>query len=295
MNCRTPTRGATASVSNPTAFPPVPDASDAGAALERYKARLTAHQKVLDAELGALTAYTDALVEVAKGSIERARAGADVVQKAAAAIAGVYTTVLGVAFSVTENPFPSRGLTPLILLGLAIVLSTAYLAYLSRGRKSAGGFTPSGYPRENMILRVNAFVGWTRAIVRRRSYLLQASVVALALALPFLGAPFISIGKIETSAPTPMLAEWPDPPDLQDAALERIQFTAMIKEQADVRAKQLEAARGKTVVQDDSDEQWWTLLVGAVILTFVAPLLLALVGSLVGAFWGWFRAPKIVG
>jgi len=51
------------------------------------------------------------------------------VQKAAAAIAALYTPLLGVVFSVNDNPLPSRGVIPVLFLGLAILSSTAYLAY----------------------------------------------------------------------------------------------------------------------------------------------------------------------
>ena len=274
-------------VSNDSGFPDPPTSGiDADtAALEKYKAELAATQKQLDddaaaikgvrdAESTAFAAYTDAILEVAKGSVERARAGAEIVQKSAAAIAGVYTTVLGVAFSVTENPFPSRGLAPLILLGLSIVLSTAYLSYLTNSRALAGGFTSSSLPRVNIMRRVGGFVDWTRAITRRRSYLLRASIVALALSLPFLAAPFITIGKVEVDRQASQLTPWPYPRGWKDPKINQIQFTAQVKEVADIRAKEIEANRGKTVVKDDSDETWWLLLALALFLTFVGPLAL---------------------
>lgn len=68
--------------------------------------------------------FVDHIFDVAKGSIDRARAGAEKVQTAATAIAGLYTTVLGVSFSVTEKPLPGRGLIAPIFLGAAIVAST---------------------------------------------------------------------------------------------------------------------------------------------------------------------------
>jgi hypothetical protein len=274
-------------VSDASAFPnpPTTGVNAEAAALEKYKAELAAIQKQLDddaaavkgvrdAESTAFAAYSDAILEVAKGSVERARAGAEIVQKSAAAIAGVYTTVLGVAFSVTENPFPSRGLTSLILLGLSIVLSTAYLSYLTNSRALAGGFQSSALPRVNIMRRVGGFVDWTRAITRRRSYLLRASIVALALSLPFLAAPFISIGKVEVEKQPSQLTDWPSPAGWQDPKINQIQFTAQVKEVADIRAKEIEANQGKTIVQDDTDQTWWLLLAVALCLTFVGPFAL---------------------
>ena len=62
-----------------------------------------------------------ALLDVAKGTLDRARANADLVQKASAALVPLYTGALALAFSVGDHPLPLRGLIPTILLGLAVV------------------------------------------------------------------------------------------------------------------------------------------------------------------------------
>jgi hypothetical protein len=278
------------------AFPDIPDDTNLdkpAAALARYQAELAAHQKRLDARAATATAvkdaeeesfsaYAEAIIGVAKESVDRARAGAEIVQKSAAAIAGLYTGVLGFSFSVTEQPFPSRGLAPLVLLGLAIVLSTAYLSYLTRGRAFAGAFDPSSVARVNTTRRLNGFVDWTRAIVGRQSYLLRASVIALALSLPFLASPFISIGKVEADKPPGELTAWPSPADLGDAKLSQLRYAAEVKEVADIRAKQIAAAGSKTVVRDNTDDWWWKALILAVALSFFGPFIIEGLQSTLG-------------
>ena len=75
-------------------------------------------------------AYYQAVLDLSKASVDRARASGETVQKAAATIVTLYTGVLALAFSVAEHPLPFRALFAAFLLGLAIVMSTAFLAYL---------------------------------------------------------------------------------------------------------------------------------------------------------------------
>jgi hypothetical protein len=70
-----------------------------------------------------------------------------------------------------------------------------------------------------------------------------------------------------------VLARWPNPQVYEDPKINQIHFTAQVKERAAIRAEQIEAAGGKTIVQDDSDNTWWAALLAAVALTFLGPLL----------------------
>ena len=147
------------------------------------------------ADIDALKQFSTSLYTVASGSIDRARAGAELVQKASAAIAVLYTGALALTFSVTDNPLPARGVLTPLFLGLAVVLSTAYIAYL--GPKQ--GFTPGPKPALGLepktFERLNAFVSLTHRIATARVGALRASVVALGVGLIFIAAPFVDLGS----------------------------------------------------------------------------------------------------
>ena len=85
-----------------------------------------------DLEVELRKQFHSTIIEVAKGGIERARDSAKYVQTAATAIMAVYTGVLALVFSVTDNPLPLRGAWAAVFLGLAIALATAYLAFHHR-------------------------------------------------------------------------------------------------------------------------------------------------------------------
>lgn len=107
----------------------------------RYEAVLE-HDKALRASDYPLEeALFNAYLDVAKGQLDRARANAEFVVKAASTIGGAYALVLGLSFSINKDvnhPLPSRGLAPTIFLGLSIVLATAYLAYITRPKPFRG-------------------------------------------------------------------------------------------------------------------------------------------------------------
>src|SRR5919204_1191413 len=174
---------------------------------------------------------------VAHGSIDRTRAGAATVQTAAAAIAALYTSLLGVVFSVTNNPLPSRGVIPVLFLGLAILASTGYLAYLTRAASiRLLEAKPSQFERE--AERARSLILWTRKACEHNAYLLQLSVVALGFGLAFLPAPFISFtgqpsaGNASGATTTTTTPDWPTPSKNagSDEALKKVVYTAQVAE-----------------------------------------------------------------
>lgn len=257
---------------------------------ELYKAKLEVCKKRAEAEMSraqaevagelALNAeYYKAIYEVAKEAIDRARTGAELVQKAATAIATVYAGVLALAFSVSDHPLPSRGLIPAAFLGLAIVLSTAYLAYLSKPRDVKAP-TPKGSLRENEYERARSFILWTRSGALNRSYPLRASVMSLAAALLFLPAPFIAVSPADASATAESKAEqplpakdepatvWPDPPAGTEAKLREILYTAQVAEAAELgKLARAEAAGSRR----DDETGWWQSAGLIALLILIAP------------------------
>jgi hypothetical protein len=184
------------------------------------------------------------MMEVAKASIERARDSAKFVQVAATAVAGIYTGVLGLAFSVAENPLPTRGLIPTLFMGLAVALATGYLGFLTEP-ENAAPLKPSGSPRTNSQLRTDFFVMWVRGIAMNRASLLRASVVSFVLGVSLLPISIIdftaasdptggalaspSVASVAgTSSPTP--SPWPTPQMTEPVELAAVLYAAQLEE-----------------------------------------------------------------
>jgi hypothetical protein len=249
---------------------------------ERAKERAERVQSEVQADLDLNKAFHEALIETAKAGIDRSRSSADSVQKAATGILALYTAVLGLAFSVGENPLPSRGVIPAIFLGMAVVFSTAYLAYLSKPRKVAGPDPQSSF-RAAALARSSAFIRWAGSPVQRRAYWLRASVVALGVALAFIPAPFLSGGlpfvdrlpgvssedKAE-ALKSSSLPAWPAVPGATEVNLElwKIRYQAEVKEVADARAA-FEPPGEPTY----ANQTWWIGAGVGLILVFALPFI----------------------
>jgi hypothetical protein len=238
---------------------------------EVLKAKLEVRKKRTDQEIARAKAYEDArdavsleyykaVLEVAKGSIDRARASAEIVQKASAAIVTLYTAVLAVAFSAADNPLPGKALFAAVLLGVAILLSTAFLAWV-----------PEAEPKdEREVIETSAgdtlgaaltslFVRWTRKAALQRGRLLKGSVVALAGAVALMPAPFVTIGGNDATAAG---VDWPalDSAGVDtNIELQKILYTAQVAEAAEERKQP--AAR------DEEEWVWWGIAVFAGVLT----------------------------
>ncbi len=118
-----------------------------------------------EAELSKL--YHTTIVEISKGSVERARDSAKYIQTAAAAIAALYTALLGLVFSVTDHPLPVRGVYAVAFLGLAIAFATAYLAFVKHGGDTVG-YANAGNLDARQQGRTFFLVRWINTVVRNR-------------------------------------------------------------------------------------------------------------------------------
>ena len=174
--------------------------ADARAALIREKAEQKANDEEFvarrraegDAELDIHKQVLVAMIEIAKGSIDRSRDSAKFVQTVSAALAAAYTTILALVFAAKDNPLPPRGFIPTIFFGLAAGLATAYLAFLIQGE---GVKVPVGHslPRENALRKVVLLIRWTAYTVHLRAPFLRAGVCALLLGIVFLPVAVVDI------------------------------------------------------------------------------------------------------
>jgi hypothetical protein len=179
--------------------------------------------------------YTTAMYALATSSIDRSRAAADVVQKASAALAALYTAALGLVFSVTSNPLPPRGILPLLFLGAAVVLSTLYVAYIGPAKPPRQVTPPDGAPEPAAWQRLLTYSATTTQIVTARYRVLRASVLALGAGLLFIAAPFVNF-QHQPTASGATAASWPAQPSTGDPDLNKILYQAQVSEAATLRA-----------------------------------------------------------
>lgn len=208
--------------------------------------------------------YYEAVLETAGESIDRARSSAELVEKAAASIGTLYAAVVGVTFSVTDHRLPLRGILPAFFLGAAIVGSMVYLSFLTAAQ---GVALPEAHtsPPERMQRKIEAFIGLCTELVARRSYFLRLSVVALALGVVSLSAPFIRVPRTTT---TDIDARFPWPQATQalgvDPSLSEVVLQAQVDEMA---------ARRRTALAETHEDETpvWILAGFAVVLMFLVP------------------------
>lgn len=240
-------------------WPPVPSGSGESDK-KLYEAQLEVRKKRTDqiiaraaaeyeADLAIELEFFKGVMEVAKGSIDRARASAEFVQKAASAIGVIYAAVLGVAFSVAERPLPARGVIPALFLGLSIVCSTYFLAWLPPSESGPDeGTRDESKPGSSLRHRLAAlFIRWNRrAAVKRRRWL-RASVVALGAAIALLPAAFVPLGD----RPEQSAVSFPVPGQAAPGAnleLRKILYQAQVSEAS---------ATEKAPLTGDRDWLWW--------------------------------------
>lgn len=230
---------------------PAPEPTDDGESQRKlYESKLARLQADEDARLALEKAFVDGVIEVAKGSVDRARASAETVQKSAAAIATIYTAVLGVTFSVTDRPLPSRGMVPALLLGGAIVLSTVYLAYLTRPSDDVDDVERRDDAHSTLAEVVGKYVLWTRTGTMERRHWVRASVLALGFGLLFLPAPFVTFQGAK-AGPTAAAPAWPAAPTgVADRGLAAILYKAQVAETAKARATTAIPRKGYDLL-------WW--------------------------------------
>lgn len=233
--------------------------------LDDQNARSARFRALADAERAAdlanLAKFFDNVSTLSVGAVERARAGAEVVQKASAAIVALYTGILAFVFAAGDNPLPARGVLAPVFLALAVVLSTAYLGYVTPSQDVAKVATNVSGVEMKTYARLNTTTAIASTISTRRSYWLRASVLALAVGLVCIVLPFVSF-----SAGTPAVASastaapaWPTPtPGIPDA-LNAIVYKAQVDEIAAARNAALEDS-----AVPGADNAWVMLLIGAI-------------------------------
>lgn len=174
--------------------------------LERYKIQLAAWKAERDALATQVEAYRadyrllredvyKSYLDVASKQFDRALTRGQIVSTAAGAIATIYGAVLGLRFvvgSTTIRPLPTRGLIPTVFLGLAIVLSIAYLSYLTPPRNL------TTRPKTGSLLQDaksdrDDFIDWSSMAIGARRYVLHMSIVSLGLGVVFLPIAFLDI------------------------------------------------------------------------------------------------------
>ncbi|HSS60130.1 MAG TPA: hypothetical protein VLK30_01595 [Candidatus Limnocylindrales bacterium] len=232
-------------------------------------------------------AYYQAMLDTAKGAPDRWRSAAEFVQKAATAVGTIYAAILGSAATVSGRPLPARGVFPAVFLGLAIAMSTVYVAYSTRGTPLQR-FRPTTSPPERMRARLNQFLTAVHESVERRVYWLRASVLALGVGVLLLPAPFISFSP--PSVPNlDSLYPWPSPPAVRD------QPTAMVVSIVyKARVDDVAAQRQRAVAAIDSTSSFWTWTLLAVV-GLVVVLLVPLLSPFGPALWRWVlrRVPRM--
>jgi hypothetical protein len=154
---------------------------------------LTRSQAAWAAEYALEKSIQEARIAIAKGGIDRGTAGAEFVRNAAAAIATVYTGVLGATYASADKAIhaPARAIIPAIFLGLALASAAAYVAYLTRVDPIPAPEVTSSL-RVYQERRIATFIDWVTAYALNRAYWLHAAVLSLAFGVALLPAPFIA-------------------------------------------------------------------------------------------------------
>ena len=237
---------------NPLEIPhwPAPPSGVDDAALELYKAQLAEitdrRTEFPTAEHESQVAVEGAQIEVIKGTLDRARDSAKVVQTAASAIAALYTGVASLIFKIdADKPLPTRGIIVVIYLGAAIVFSTAFLAWVDKGA-AVEPFPESNDPGILRSERVKWFNNWAALTVLRRAWCLRVATLCLGVGLVFLPAAFIAVGKSQPSVDSGASAlvsttvPWPTP-SKQSPRTDAILYQAQVNEAATQRANGAES------------------------------------------------------
>lgn len=217
---------------------------------DAFTSRLAADAEARKADqaagLDSLKSLHSAMLETAKGAIERSRQAAEAARTAAAAVGTIYAALLALAFSV-DKPLPPRGMIPAIFLGLAIVLATAFVGWLPKTVEDSDATwpIPTGDVLEDQRSHTEMFILWVKGASLRRRRFLRGSILALGFGIAFLPVPFLSIGA-DNAATTADAGPTPFPPTPTGASanseVEKILYQAQVAEVGEIRKEQLQAA-----------------------------------------------------
>ncbi|MCR2763339.1 hypothetical protein NQ152_07425 [Microbacterium sp. zg.B48] len=209
------------------------------------------------ADIASLAALHAGLISLASGSVDRSRAAATATVTASSAIATIYAGLLALVYSAGGTELPSRALIAPIFFALAIALATAYMSYITASGSVAdvdeeGGWALKAYNR------VQFFVDYTRTIVLRRVWMLQAAVIALAIAVCGMAWPFVSPGStdVEPITPASVVVMWPTPvptPDNPEQAA--ILFNAQVDQAVADAESRAEATDAEAQAEAETEAQ----------------------------------------
>lgn len=141
-----------------------------------------------------------AYLDVAKASLERSLQRATFVTGAAGTMATIYSGLLALVYSVSKEgaaPMPASGIGPAAFLGLSLVLSTVYVAFINRsfrdGRHLRSGLgSPLLQER-----RLATFLDWSIGGSYRRAWALRTSVLSLGVGVALTPLPFLELSELE--------------------------------------------------------------------------------------------------
>lgn len=207
--------------------------------------------------------YQQSLYDVTKGSVDRVRSAAEVVQKAAAAVGTIYAAALGLSFSAADRPLPAHALVPALFLGAALASSTVYLAFLTPGDMLVEEHS-SGVTRVGARQRFRFFLRWTNAIAQQRATWLRVSVLALSVGVAALPMPFVRLSDDHASAGSEI--DWPSHPTGGDAGMNAVLYDAQV---AEVAAQRREAREAATMPDTEDTWIWWALGVSGALVVVI--------------------------
>jgi hypothetical protein len=147
-------------------------------------------------------------------SVTRLKDAAKWIETAAAGLAALYATALGITFSIADNPLPARGFISPLFFGLAVGTAAIYLAYVSSGPGPARPAYGSSAAERNWE-KTKYFSQYGLAEVKLRGGWLRAAVLALLIGVFFMPAPYVDLTPLATVQPPPQgsaLADLPAPP-----------------------------------------------------------------------------------
>ena len=158
----------------------------------------------------------DNMMSTSVASVERTRKGAEFIQVAATALGGLYTGILALMFSIEKNPLPPRGLIPTFFFGLAVVLATFYIAFLTTAQPVVEQRI-AGTPVQRALGMANFLTLWIRNLNRNRVGALRGAVVSLTIGVALLPIGLVEFPADEGAGPTDSSSEidWPTPPSVQ--------------------------------------------------------------------------------
>ncbi len=158
-------------------------------------------RKLAEARRDAASAIEDKLLEavhtsyleVAKGTLDRSLQRANFVTAVSGAVGTSYAGLLALAYSAsaaTPRPLPPQGIVPAIFLGLSLLLSAFYVAYVRAGTETRQ-LIPTGIGGQIQERRMLEFMDYVTDSVVRRAWALRMAIVSLGVGIILIPLPFL--------------------------------------------------------------------------------------------------------